>query len=124
MKPYKTTMKAYKDYMDGISVPGALHQKIVSCAANTGNTGPMPVHRPVMVKRYAVYAAVFACLTVILLGVFTVSWILQHKAVPVPGNDPLVSQSGKDPGELVTDAQNKSPANTHIENKYALFFNK
>jgi hypothetical protein len=97
-------MKAYNKYMDKISVSSTLHQKIMSCADNARTK-----HRPIMLKRYT---AAFACLAVVLLGVFTIPKLLQHNVMPTPGNDPSVSQSGVH--TLAPDASNK----------YTLYFNK
>lgn len=97
-------MKAYNKYMDKISVSSTLHQKIMSRADNTRTK-----HRPIMLKRYT---AAFACLVVVLLGVFTIPKLLQHNVTPTPGNDPSVSQSGVH--TLAPDASNK----------YTLYFNK
>lgn len=58
-------MKAYNEYMNKISVPDTLHQKIVSCANSAA-----PKRDPVVLKRYV---AVFACLAVVLLGIMIIT---------------------------------------------------
>jgi hypothetical protein len=97
-------MKAYNEYMNKILVSSTLHQRLVSCADDTRH-----VHRPIMIKRYA---AAFACLAVVLLGLFAMSQFMQNNLTPTPGENPSVSQSGKD-----------APA-PDASSKYTLYFNK
>lgn len=68
-------MKAYNEYMDNISVSDTLHRRFISYAANA-----RPAHRPPIVRRYA---AAFACLAVILLGVLTVPHLLPDNVTPI-----------------------------------------
>lgn len=79
-------MKAYSEYMNTISVSDTLHQKLVSCADNA-----RPGRRPITIRRYA---AAFACLAVILLGVFTIPQLMQHDITPIPDDYPSVSKPG------------------------------
>lgn len=66
-------MKAYNEYMNKISVSGTLHQRFMSCADKDRY-----IRSSIVFKRYAV---VFACLTMVLLGVFTIPKLMQ----PIPG---------------------------------------
>lgn len=97
-------MKAYNEYMNKISVSGTLHQRLVSCADNA-----RPERRPIMIKRYA---ATFACLAVVLLGVFTIPKLMQHNVTPTPGNTPSALQPGS------------STPIPSVSNKYTLDFNR
>jgi len=97
-------MKAYNKYMDKISVSNALHQKIMSRADNT-----RPKRWPIIIKRYT---AAFACLAVVLLGVFTIPKLTQHNITPTPGANPSVLQP-----------ESRSPI-TSVPNKYTLDFNR
>ncbi|MDD4403008.1 MAG: hypothetical protein PHI24_14470, partial [Desulfitobacteriaceae bacterium] len=97
-------MKAYNKYMDKISVSSTLHQKIMSRADNARTK-----HRPIMIKRYT---AAFACLAVVLLGVFTIPKLTQHNVTPTPGDSPSVLQP-----------DSRSPI-TSVQNKYTLDFNR
>lgn len=97
-------MKTYNDYMDNISVSDALHRRFVSCAANARSA-----RRSIMVRHYA---ATFACLAVILLGVLTVPRLLQNYAVPTPGSNPPVSSPGT------------TTSVPDLAGKYELIFNK
>lgn len=76
-------MKAYKDYMDKITVSDALHRKLVSHAS--GNV------RPVLIRRYA---AAFACLALALVCTYAVTQLYQNNTPQEPGKDPYVT-----PGE-------------------------
>jgi len=96
-------MKAYNEYMDNISVSDTLHLKFVTCAANARSA-----RRSTTVRRYA---AAFACLAVILLGVLTVPRLLQNGVVPTPGGNSPVT-----PGTVTS-----APA---PDDKYTLVFNK
>jgi hypothetical protein len=96
-------MKAYNKYMDKISVSNTLHEKIMSRAE------ARPKRWPVMIKRYT---AVFACLAVVLLGVFTIPKLTQHNVTPTPGNNPSVLE----PGTIIPTPDSSS--------KYTLYFNK
>ena len=87
-------MKPYKEYMDNITVPGPLHQKLVSCSAvksqasaageslsrDTGNSTlhdmiSSPAHggnrRKSRIAAIRRYAAAFACLAVVLACIYT-----------------------------------------------------
>ncbi|HOJ09356.1 MAG TPA: hypothetical protein PK733_02040 [Clostridiales bacterium] len=97
-------MKAYNEYMNKISVSGTLHQRLVSCVDET-----RPVHRPFMIKRYT---AAFACLAVMLFGVFVMPQLMQNTLTPTPGENPSVSQSGKD------------MPTPDASSNYTLYFNK
>ncbi len=97
-------MKAYNEYMDRISVSGALHRKLVSRAASTG-----PDRRATVSRRHA---TVLACLAAILLGVITVPRLLQSNVSPAPVNTPSVSQPAT------------SVSVPGADDKYALIFNK
>lgn len=97
-------MKAYNEYMDKISVSGTLHQRLVSCADKA-----RPERRPIMIKRYA---AAFACLAVVLLGVFTIPKLMQHNVTPTPGDRHSVLQP---------DSRTPIPS---VSNKYTLDFNR
>ena len=79
-------MKAYNEYMNNISVSDTLHQKLVSCVSNT-----KPEHHPNKIRRYA---AAFACLAVVLLGIFAMPQLMQHNIPPTPGDNPSVLQPG------------------------------
>lgn len=96
-------MKAYNKYMNKISVSSTLHQKIMSRA------DARPKRWPIMIKRYT---AAFACLTVVLLGVFTIPKLMQHNVTPTPGDSPFILQP-----------DSKSPI-TSVLNKYTLDFNR
>jgi hypothetical protein len=91
-------MKAYNKYMDKITVSNTLHDKIMS------RIEARPKHWPIMIKRST---AVFACLALVLLGVFTIS-----KLTPTPGNNPSVIE----PGTITSETDSSS--------KYTLYFNK
>lgn len=67
-------MKAYKEYMDNITVSDVLHRKLVSYS-----TSAKTVRCPITVRRYV---AVFACLAVIMLGALTVPQLLQESTAP------------------------------------------
>lgn len=97
-------MKAYNKYMDKISVSSTLHQKIMSYANNAGAK-----HRPIMIKRYT---AAFACLAVVLLGVFAIPKLTQHNATPTQGDSPSVLQPSS-----------SAPA-PNASSKCTLYFNK
>lgn len=97
-------MKAYNKYMDNISVSSTLHQKIMSRADNARFK-----RWHIMTKRYA---AAFACLAVVLLGVFTIPKLTQHNATPTQGDNPSALQPGS--SAPVPDALSK----------YTLYFNK
>ncbi len=96
-------MKAYNKYMDKIMVSNTLHEKIMS------RTEGRPKRWPIMIKRYT---AAFACLAVVLLGVFTISKLTQHDVAPTPGNNPLVLEPG-----TITPVPDSS-------SKYTLYFNE
>ena len=87
-------MKQYKEYMDNITVPDPLHQKLVSCSAgknpasaagkslsrDTGNSTlhdmiSSPAHggnrRKSRIAAIRRYAAAFACLAVVLACIYT-----------------------------------------------------
>lgn len=97
-------MKAYNKYMDNILVSSTLHQKIMSRADDA-----RPKRWTIMIKRYT---AAFACLAVVLLGVFTIPKLKQHNVTPTPGDNPSVLQP--DSSTPVPDALSK----------YTLYFNK
>lgn len=97
-------MKAYNKYMDKISVSSTLHQKIMSRIDN-----PRPKRQPIMIKRYT---AAFACLAVVLLGVFTIPKLMQNSITPTPGDSPSVLQPGS------------STPIPSTSSKYTLDFNK
>jgi hypothetical protein len=97
-------MKAYNKYMDNISVSSTLHQKIMSRADDA-----RPKRWPIMIRRYT---AAFACLAVVLLGVFTIPKLTQHNVTPTPGDNPSVLQPG---------SSTPAPDASSI---YTLFFNK
>lgn len=71
-------MKAYNEYMDNISVSDALHRRFITYAANTDRS-----HHSTIVRRYA---AVFASLAAILLGILIVPQLLQKNAAPITGS--------------------------------------
>lgn len=96
-------MKAYNKYMDKISVSSELHQKIMS------RTDAGPQRWPIMIKRYT---AAFACLAVVLFGVFTIPKLTQHNVTPTPGDSSSVLQPGS-----------STPA-PDASSKYTLYFNK
>lgn len=96
-------MEAYNKYMDKISVSNTLHQKIMS------RTDARPKHWPIMIKRYT---AAFACLVVVLLGVFIIPKLTQHNVTLTPGNNPSVLEPG-----TITPMPDSS-------SKYTLYFNK
>lgn len=97
-------MKAYKEYMNKITVSSALHQKLVSCADNAG-----PERRHSMIKCYA---AIFACLVVTLIGVFILPTLMQHNVMPKPDDSPWVMQP------------NTSTPASDASSEYSLIFNK
>lgn len=97
-------MKAYTKYMDKISVSSTLHQKIMSRTDNS-----RPKRWPIMIKRYTV---AFACLAVVLLGVFTIPKLTQHNVTPTPGDNPFILQPGPN---------TPAPA---ASSKCTLYFNK
>lgn len=97
-------MKAYKKYMDKISVSGTLHQRLVSCAGNA-----IAERRPSRIKRYA---AAFACLAIVLLGVFTIPKLMQHNVTPIPTDRYSVFQP-----------DSSTPITSEL-NKYTLDFNR
>jgi hypothetical protein len=104
-------MKLYKEYMDNITVPDPLHQKLVSCSAgknpasaadkslsrDTGNSTlhdmiSSPAHggnrrrsRIVAIRRYA---AAFACLAVVLASIYTAPhlWKRTNLSARLPDN--------------------------------------
>ena len=96
-------MKVYNKYMDKISVSSTLHQKIMSRA------DARPKRWSIKIKRYT---AAFACLAVVLLGVFTIPKLTQHNVTPTPGDSPSVLQP-----------DSRSPI-TSVQNKYTLDFNR
>lgn len=96
-------MKAYNKYMDKITVSNTLHEKIMS------RTEARPKRWPIMIKRYTV---AFACLAVVLLGVFTIPKLTQHHVAPTPGNNLSVLEPG-----TITPAPDSS-------SKYTLYFNE
>ena len=79
-------MEAYNKYMDKITVSNTLHEKIMS------RTESRPKRWPIMIKRYT---AAFACLVVVLLGVFIIPKLTQHNVTPTPDD--------------ITEAENLSP---------------
>lgn len=97
-------MKAYNKYMDNISVSNALHQKIMTRADDF-----RPKRWPAMIKLYAV---AFACLVLVLLGVFTIPKLTQHNITSTLGDNPSVLQPGS-----------STPA-SDASSKYTLYFNK
>jgi hypothetical protein len=96
-------MKAYNKYMDKISVSNTLHEKIMS------RTQARPKRWPIMIKRYT---AAFACLALVLLGVFTIPKLTQHNVAPTPGNN----QPALEPGTITPVPDSSS--------KYTLYFNE
>jgi hypothetical protein len=96
-------MKAYNKYMDKISVSNALHQKIISC------TDAKPKRRPIIIKRCI---TAFACLAVVLLGIFTIPKLTQNGIAPTPGDKPSVLEPG-----TITPASDSS-------SKFTLNFNE
>jgi hypothetical protein len=96
-------MKAYNKYMDKISVSNTLHEKIMS------RTEARPKRWPIMIKRYT---AAFACLALVLLGVFTIPKLTQHNVAPTPGNN----QPALEPGTITPVPDSSS--------KYTLYFNE
>jgi len=62
-----------------------------------------------MIKRYV---AAFACLALVLLGVFTMPKLIQHNVTPIPGDNPRVLQPSAD------------TSTPDASSKYALVFNK
>jgi hypothetical protein len=96
-------MKAYKKYMDKIIVSNTLHEKIMS------RTETRPKRWSITIKRYT---AAFACLAVVLLGVFTIPKLTQHNVTPTPGNNPSVLE----PSTITPTPDSSS--------KYTLYFNK
>jgi hypothetical protein len=97
-------MKAYNKYMDKISVSSTLHQRIMSCADNARSE-----RRPIIIKHYA---AAFACLAVVLLGVFTIPKLMQRNLTPTPDDRHSVLQTGS-----------RTPIPS-VSNKYTVDFNK
>jgi hypothetical protein len=96
-------MKAYNRYMDKITVSNTLHDKIMS------RTEARPKRWPIMIKRYTV---AFACLVVVLLGVFTIPKLTQQNVMPTPGDNPSALQPG-----TITPVPDTS-------SKYTLYFNE
>lgn len=96
-------MKAYKKYMDKIIVSNTLHEKIML------RTETRPKRWSITIKRYT---AAFACLAVVLLGVFTIPKLTQHNVTPTPGNNPSVLE----PSTITPTPDSSS--------KYTLYFNK
>ncbi len=83
-------MKAYKEYMNNIDVSDALHQKLMSCTdAGMGTGKARTQYRAPLLRRYR---AAFACLALILLGVFMLLRFMEHPLALMPGN-PGISQS-------------------------------
>jgi hypothetical protein len=72
-------------------------------------TEARPKRWPIMIKRYT---AAFACLAVVLLGVFTIPKLTQHNVAPAPGNNPSVLEPG-----TITPAPDSS-------SKYTLYLNE
>lgn len=96
-------MKAYNRYMDKITVSNTLHDKIMS------RTEARPKRWPIMIKCYTV---AFACLVVVLLGVFTMPKLTQQNVTPTPGDNPSALQPG-----TITPVPDTS-------SKYTLYFNE
>ena len=96
-------MKAYNKYMDKISVSNTLHEKIMS------RTEARHKRWPIMIKRYT---AAFACLAVVLLGVFIIPKLTQHNLAPTPSNNPPVLE----PGTITPTPDSSS--------QYTLYFNQ
>lgn len=108
-------MKAYNEYMNQIYVSDTLHQKILSCAGNA-----RPVRRPVIPRRYA---AAFACLIVVMLGIFTIPQIIWRNTVPLPDQS-LPHEVMPSPDNNVNPPQPGKDKNTPEEAKnYTLIFN-
>ena len=92
-------MKAYKEYMDKISVSDALHKKIVSCALHRESASRAakgkPFHRINIARRYT---AALVCLAVVIPGVAAASYLLSRpdrwNVTPAPGTDSSISQPG------------------------------
>ena len=109
-------MKVYNNYMDNISVSNELHVKILSRAA--------PPRRAAAPARR--YAAVFACLAVILLCSLTLPRLLQKSGdSPISATytpkQPYTSQS---PSTDAPTQPNSSPApSTSPPREYELIFN-
>ncbi len=70
-------MEAYNKYMDKITVPDSLHQRLVCCMKDSG-----PKRGLVKTRRYA---AAFTFFAVVLLGFFRLPKLLPHTAAPMPG---------------------------------------
>jgi hypothetical protein len=72
-------MKAYKEYMDKITVSDALHKKIVSCALHRESASRAakgkPFHRINIARRYT---AALVCLAVVIPGVAAASYLLSR----------------------------------------------
>lgn len=81
-------MKAYNEYIDNISVSDTLHRQFVSCVTNAS-----PSRRPIMIRRYA---TAFACLAVILLGVFAVPKLFQDNVTPITDLSQQPGTTGSD----------------------------
>ncbi len=96
-------MKTYNKYMDKISVSNKLHEKIMS------RTKARHKRWTIIIKRYT---AAFACLAVVLLGVFTIPKLTKHNVTPTPDNNPSV---------LEPDTIKSTP---NSSSKYTLYFNK
>lgn len=96
-------MKTYKKYMDKISVSNTLHEKIMSSIKNR------PKRLPIIIKRYTV---AFACIAVVLLGVFTISNLTQNNVTQNQENNSSV---------LEPDTITPTPDSL---NKFTLYFNK
>lgn len=79
-------MKAYKEYMNKITVSGTLHQRLVSCAGNGGSD-----HRPVLGKYFAVVAA---SLVLVIVGIFCIPKLLQNTAPPIQDDNSWGLQPG------------------------------
>lgn len=67
-------MRAYKEYMNNISVSEKAHHKFVSCVTNANH-----VNHKIIIRRYAV---TFTCLALILLGVLTVPHLFRNDFKP------------------------------------------
>lgn len=93
-------MKAYKEYLDNISVSDTQHRKFVSYAINANSS-----HKTVGIRRYV---PAFVCLAVVLLGVVIVQLMQNHVSTPLNG--------GSQPGASVL-----VPG---ITDQYALILNK
>lgn len=95
-------MKAYNKYMDEVTVSNTLHENIMSRI----EAAPKPW--PAMIRRYA---AAFACLAVVFLGIFAVSKLAQHNASLIPSGTPWALQP---------DSSTPTPG---VSEEYSLHFN-